>query len=96
MSFAGWALLSSIDDTNERSARGDPGTVAFDVTVFLALYNRAGAIVVLLESYSVAALSQDWPTPHTFNGWFALVWIPLLMAFCVPIKRTSARDDPKD
>jgi len=96
MSFAGWALLSSIGDTKERSARGDPGAVAFDVTVFLALYNRAGAIVVLLESYSVAALSQDWPTPHTFNGWFALVWIPLLMAFCVPIKRTTVCDDPKN
>jgi hypothetical protein len=96
MSFAGWGLLSSVDVPKERSARGGPAGAAFDVTVFLALYNRAGAIVVLLESYSVAASSQGWPTPHTFNGWFALTWIPLLAAFCVPIKRSAVRDDSKD
>ena len=96
MSFAGWALLGSIGESTERSARAGPGNASFNVTVFLALYNRAGAIVILLESYSVAASSQGWPTPHTFNSWFALVWIPLLIAFCVPIKRTSVRDFPKE
>jgi hypothetical protein len=96
MSFVGWGMLSSIGEPNERSTNGASGHAAFDVTVFLALYNRAGAIVILLESYSVAASSQGWPTPHTFNGWFALVWIPLLIAFCIPIKRSTVRDASKD
>ncbi|MDQ2767101.1 MAG: hypothetical protein M3Y30_08075 [Gemmatimonadota bacterium] len=96
MSFAGWGLLSSVNVPTAQTARDGPGKAAFDVTVFLALYNRAGAIVILLESYSVAASSQGWPTPHTFNGWFALTWIPLLAAFCVPIKRSTVRDNAKD
>jgi hypothetical protein len=93
MSFVGWGLLSSIGEPNERSAPDGRGNGAFDVTVYLALYNRAGAIVVLLESYAVAASSQGWPAPHTFTGWFAVAWIPLLAAFCVPIKRSVVRDE---
>lgn len=93
MSLLGWWLLSSIGQPTERSTARENGNGPIDVTVFLALYNRTGAIVVLLESYTVAAISQGWPTPHTFIGWFALAWIPLLAAFCVPIKRFSIGGD---
>jgi hypothetical protein len=93
MSLLGWGLLSSIGEPKVRSAPGGRWNRPVDVTVFLALYNRAGAIVVLVESYAVAAMSQDWPHPQTFVGWFALVFIPLLAAFCTPIKRSTVRDD---
>ena len=48
---------------------------------YLALYNRAGAIVVLLGSYAVAATLSGMASPETFVGWFALVWIPLFVCF---------------
>jgi hypothetical protein len=96
-SFIGWALLSSIGEPPERSApRSSSGGRPVDATVYVALYNRAGAIVVLLESYAVAATSQGWPMPQTFIGWFALVWIPLLAAFLVPVERSSPRGDARE
>jgi hypothetical protein len=92
-SFIGWALLSSIGEPRERGAASGSGSRPVDATVYVALYNRAGAIVVLLESYAVAATSQGWPMPRTFIGWFALVWIPLLVAFFIPVERSPARGD---
>ena len=95
-SFIGWALLSSIGEPLERSAPSNGGSRPVDATVYVALYNRAGAIVVLLESYAVAAMSQGWPMPQTFSGWFALVWIPLLAAFLVPVERSSLHGDARE
>jgi hypothetical protein len=92
LSFIGWGMLSSIGEPRERTSPGRRRR-ALDVSVFLALYNRVGAIVVLFESYTVAATSQGWPAPQTIAGWFALVWIPLLAAFCFPVNRSSVRSD---
>jgi hypothetical protein len=95
MSFVGWGLLSAIEDTtddDEASPEFLRGAVV--TSVFLALYNRAGAIVVLLGSYAVAATTQGWPTPQTFIGWFALVWIPLFVSFAIPVERAARRRDP--
>ena len=95
-SFIGWGLLSAIGEPRKRSAKIISEYRPVDVTVYVALYNRVGAVVVLLESYTVAATSLGWPMPQSFTGWFALVWIPLFTAFVVPIARTSTstRDDP--
>jgi hypothetical protein len=95
-SFVGWGLLSSIREPRERNATNGSGGRPVDATVYIALYNRVGAIVILLESYTVAATSQGWPMPQTFAGWFALVWIPLLVAFLVPVERSSSRGDARE
>jgi len=94
-SFVGWGLLSDIDEPREHGVRGSGGR-PIDVTLYIALYNRVGAILVLLESYTVAATSQGWPIPQTFTGWFALVWIPLFTAFVVPVERASTRGDVEE
>jgi hypothetical protein len=95
-SFVGWGLLSTIREPPERQKQDDGVNRPVDATVYVALYNRAGAIVVLLESYTVAATSQGWPTPQTFTGWFALVWIPLLVAFFIPVAHSSSRGDARE
>jgi hypothetical protein len=95
-SFIGWGLLSSIGEPRERSAPNGGASRPVDATVYIALYNRAGAIVVLFESYTVAATSQGWPTPQTISGWFALVWIPLLAAFFIPVERSSNSGDARE
>jgi hypothetical protein len=95
-SFVGWGLLSDIGEPRERSTQSSSGSRRVDVTLYIALYNRVGAIVVLLESYTVAATSQGWPIPQTFTGWFALVWIPLFTAFVVPVERSSTRGDVRE
>jgi hypothetical protein len=92
-SFIGWGMLNSIGGPRDGSTPNGNAGRPVDATVYVALYNRAGAIVVLLESYTVAAMSQGWPTPQTFTGWFALVWIPLLVAFFVPVERSAGRSD---
>jgi hypothetical protein len=92
-SFVGWGLLSAIGEPRVRDELDSSDCRPVDVTVYVALYNRAGAIVILLVSYTVAATSQGWPMPQTFTGWFALVWIPLLAAFFVPVEHSSSRGD---
>lgn len=92
-SFVGWGLLSSIEEPRARHSPKGSGCRPVDVTVYIALYNRIGAIVVLLESYTVAATSQGWPMPQTFSGWFALVWIPLFAAIVIPVERATSRGD---
>jgi hypothetical protein len=94
MSFVGWGLLSVIDDTDDDEASPEFQRGAVVTSMFLALYNRAGAIVVLLGSYAVAATTQGWPTPQTFIGWFALVWIPLFVSFAIPVECANRRRDP--
>jgi hypothetical protein len=96
MSFLGWGLLASLDDEGAKSSTHDPHGFAPGVAVFLALYNRAGAIVLLLGSYAVTARLQGWPTPVSFVGWFALVWIPLFISFAMPVERASRRAGPSD
>jgi hypothetical protein len=94
MSFIGWALLSIYRDASSGGAssvykRGDAVT-----SVFLVHYNRAGALVVLLGSYAVAAISHGWPVPQSFLGWFFLISIPLFVSLAIPVQRTTRRRDP--
>jgi hypothetical protein len=88
VSFAGWALIKATG-----SGRATETAIEQErhqtLSVYLALYNRAGAIVVLLGSYAIAATGQGWPTPRTFVGWFVLVWIPLFVSFAIPVDRSS-------
>jgi hypothetical protein len=94
MSFVGWALLCLLDDQRApATARRRPGHL-HGATTYLALYNRAGAIVVLLGSYAVVARSQGWPAPQTFLGWFALLWVPLFVSFAIPVDHGSPPMDP--
>jgi len=87
MSFAGWALLSATGGASGVQPAGESERKYEEIRTYLALYNRAGAIIVLLGSYAVAASSQGWPTPQTFIGWFALVWVPLFVSFAIPVER---------
>jgi hypothetical protein len=94
MSFIGWALLSI---HRERSADGaSPGYKRGEAvtSVFLVLYNRAGALVVLLGSYAVAAKSHGWPVPQSSMGWFFLVSIPLFISLAIPVESANRRKDP--
>ena len=92
MSFVGWALLGAAStahsDEPAGGREGDQGA-----SVYLALYNRAGALIVLLGSYAIAATAQGWPTPRTFIGWFALVWVPLFVSFAIPVNCSSGPGD---
>ena len=93
MSFIGWALLSIYRDASAvgaspRYKRGEAVT-----SVFLVHYNRAGALVVLLGSYGVAAASNGWPIPHSFMGWFFLVSIPLLVSLAIPVESAQRRKE---
>jgi hypothetical protein len=94
MSFVGWALLCVASDLSAHDAaapeRERPHRGA---GVYLALYNRAGAIVVLLGSYAVAANSQGWPAPQSFIGWFAVLWVPLFVSFTIPVNRNARSSD---
>jgi hypothetical protein len=89
MSFVGWALLCLTGDAKAGATTRERDRQPHGAGTYLALYNRAGAIVVLLASYAVAARSQGWPTPQTFIGWFVLVWIPLFVSFAIPVDRSS-------
>jgi hypothetical protein len=94
MSFIGWALLSiyrarSADGASPSYKRGEAVT-----NVFLVLYNRAGALVVLLGSYAVTASSHAWPIPRSFMGWFFFVSIPLFVSLAIPVERAARRKDP--
>ena len=94
MSFIGWALLSIYRDgsaggASRRSKRGEAVT-----SVFLVLYNRAGALVVIIGSYAVAAVSHGWPMPRSFVGWFFLVSIPLFVSLAIPVASATRRKDP--
>jgi hypothetical protein len=94
MSFIGWALLSiyregSAGGASPKYKRGEAVT-----SVFLVLYNRAGALVVLLGSYAVAATSYGWPVPQSFMGWFFLVSIPLFVSLAIPVESATRRKDP--
>jgi hypothetical protein len=93
-SFVGWALLHVAGDAHRGAA--ERGRQHQASCVYLALYNRAGAIIVLLGSYAIAATAQGWPTPQTFIGWFALVWIPLFASFAIPVERSSRSVDFDD
>ncbi|HSU93480.1 MAG TPA: hypothetical protein VLI43_07200 [Gemmatimonadaceae bacterium] len=94
MSFIGWALLSiqrgeSAGGASSGYKRGEAVT-----SVFLVLYNRAGALVVLLGSYAVAAISHGWPIPQSFMGRFFLVSIPLFVLLAIPVESVTRRKDP--
>jgi hypothetical protein len=93
MSFIGWGLLSATGTVRDGAAtvEGERGTVGSNV--FLALYNRAGAIVVLIGSYAVTASTQGWPMPQSFVGWFALVWVPLFVSFAIPVECATRKRD---
>ena len=93
MSFVGWALLNVAGDAHSDGA-AERERQHQALSVYLALYNRAGAIIVLLGSYAIAAKAQGWPTPQTFIGWFALVWVPLFASFAIPVERNSRSTDP--
>jgi len=94
MSFIGWALLSIYREgtsggASPRYKRGEAVT-----SVFLVLYNRAGALVVIIGSYAVAAASNGWPMPRSFMGWFFLVSIPLFVSLAIPLASATPRKDP--
>ena len=89
MSFIGWALLCLIGDSQATATTRERDRHLHGATTYLALYNRAGAIVVLLGSYAVVARSQGWPAPQTFLGWFALLWVPLFVSFAIPVDHVS-------
>jgi hypothetical protein len=93
MSFIGWAFLSIYRDGNadRASSRYNRGEAV--TSVFLVLYNRAGALVVLLGSYAVAASSHGWPIPQSFMGWFFLVSIPLFVSLAIPVESARRRPD---
>ena len=94
MSFIGWALLGiyreeSADGTVPTYGRGEAVT-----SVFLVLYNRAGALVVLLGSYAVAATAHGCPVPQSFMGWFFLISIPLFVSLAIPVEGATRGKDP--
>jgi hypothetical protein len=93
MSFVGWALLDDTRNAHDGDGAAERERQHQAACVYLALYNRAGAIIVLLGSYAIAATAQGWPTPQTFIGWFALVWIPLFASFAFPVERRSPSID---
>lgn len=86
-SFLGWGLLSYSDAGGESGASRAQSSRSRGTVVFLALYNRVGAIVILLASYTVTASKEGWPSPESFAGWFAVVWVPLFAAFALPVER---------
>jgi hypothetical protein len=94
VSFLGWALLATVDQPDDSEVAAQRESRRFASPLYLALYNRAGAIVVLLGSYAVVARSQGWPTPESFVGWFALVWLPLFVSFAIPVQGASRLGDP--
>jgi hypothetical protein len=94
MSFIGWELLSIYreeyaDGALLKHKRGEAVT-----NVFLVLYNRAGALVVLFGSYAVTASSHGWPIPQSFLGWFFLVSIPLFVLLAIPVETATRHKDP--
>ena len=93
MSFVGWALLGAMDHARASEVAGEAHEQHRASSVYLALYNRAGAIIVLLGSYAIAATAEGWPTPQTFIGWFALVWLPLFVSFAIPVACSAGSDD---
>jgi len=94
MSFIGWALLSIYrKESADGASPGYRGGEAV-TSVFLVLYNRAGAIVVLISSYAVAAISHGWPIPQSFMGRFLLVSIPLFLSLAIPVESATRRKDP--
>jgi hypothetical protein len=92
-SFVGWGLLSAPDSGSDGESPSHTGVKSAGVSTFLALYNRTGAIVILLGSYTIAASNQGWPLPQSFTGWFALVWVPLFVAFALPVERAPPPRD---
>jgi hypothetical protein len=94
VSFLGWAVLGMVGQSDDGEAAMRRDVRPFASCLYLALYNRAGAIVVLLGSYAVVARSQGWPAPETFVGWFALVWLPLFVSFAIPVRDSSRSGDP--
>lgn len=93
-SFLGWGLLHAVCGERTGGTASQQDVFPAAVTVFLAVYNRIGAIVVLLGSYAVNATLQGWPAPETFLGWFALVWLPLFIAVAFPVTCASPQSDP--
>jgi MFS family permease len=96
MSFLGWALIAASGAVGTDEASRESERLSQATGVYLALYNRAGAIVVLLGSYALAARTQGWPVPQTFIGWFALVWVPLFVSFAIPVDCSSRSPDAND
>jgi hypothetical protein len=94
MSFIGWALLSIYRDESAGGAASGYKRGESVRSVFLVLYNRAGALVVLIGSYAVAATSHGWPIPQSFMGWFFLVSIPLFVSLAIPVESATRRKDP--
>jgi hypothetical protein len=92
-SFVGWGLLSAPDGGSASGSPSRSGITPARVATFLALYNRTGVIVILLGSYTIAAGTQGWPLPQSFTGWFALVWVPLFVAFALPVGRAPPPRD---
>jgi hypothetical protein len=93
-SFVGWGLLSAPDRGGDGGSLPHSRTRSPRASTFLALYSRTGAIVIVLGSYTIAARNQGWPLPESFAGWFALVWVPLFVAFVLPVERAPPpRDD---
>ena len=90
-SFVGWALLGLAHASHAAAERERHHQA---ISVYLALYNRAGAIIVLLGSYAIVATAQGWPAPGTFIGWFAVAWIPLFVSFAIPVESNSSPPDP--
>jgi hypothetical protein len=94
MSFIGWALLSIYrEGTSGRASSGYKREEAV-TSAFLVLYNRAGALVVIIGSYAVAAIPNGWPMPRSFMGWFFLVSIPLFISLAIPLASATSRKDP--
>jgi hypothetical protein len=93
MSFIGWAMLSVAERMNDGESHDEREQQPVPVSVYVTLYNRAGAIVILLGSYAVAASTLGWPVPQTFVGWFVLVWVPLFITFAIPIECSSRSSD---
>jgi hypothetical protein len=94
MSFIGWALLSSYRNSGAGGASPSYKHGEAVTSVFLVLYNRAGALVVLLGSYAVAASSHGWPIPQSLVGWFFLISIPLFVSLAIPVESATSRKDP--
>jgi len=94
MSFIGWAFLSIYRDERAGGAASKYKRGESVRSVFLVYYNRAGALVVLIGSYAVAATSHDWPIPRSFMGWFFLVSIPLFVSLAIPVESATRRKDP--
>jgi len=97
MTFIGWTFLCPADKQHDDAdVRRERELEPASSRVYVALYNRAGAIVILLGSYAVAARTQGWPTPETFVGWFALVWVPLFVSFAIPVESSSPPSDSEE